>query len=278
MIIRRMTDSAVERRLTAFLPDEEDLEQDNPIHANSVARKQGFKAALSPDPTLFGWTVPAVRRALGGGWLSDGWADVRYRRPVYPGGALTVRVAAADADGAHGVEMLNADGDPVVLGKVGLGPAPWYADLERPTTIDVKPPREPRLPLTPESIPIGEDLPARRLQLPSEEAAASALSVQGDDDPLWRAAGEPARIHPGWLARRGTETGRHTYVYGPSIQSRNQIQHLAPARPGEIGCAGHMADGYERKGHHYAVADVLVLGGGTAVTRLRYSVIYQLAS
>ncbi len=38
----------VERRLTAFLPDEEDLDQDNPIHANSVARQQGFKAALIP--------------------------------------------------------------------------------------------------------------------------------------------------------------------------------------------------------------------------------------
>lgn len=273
-----MADSAVERRLTAFLPDEEYLEQDNPIHANSVARKQGFKAALIPGPTLFGWTVPVVREALGDRWLSDGWADVRYRRPVYPGDELIVRVAPPGDDGSRDVEMLNGTGEAVVVGQVGLGRASWYEELKPPATIDVRPPREPRLPLTPENIPIGEDLPARRLHLNPGEAAAYALSVQGDEDPLWRASDDSARIHPGWLARRGTETLRHTYVYGPSIQSRNQIQHLAPATAGEIICAGHMADGYERKGHHYAFADVLVLAGDTAVTHLRYSVIYQLAT
>ena len=219
-----------------------------------------------------------MREALRDRWLSDGWADVRYRRLVYPGDALRVRVASPDDDGVRDFEMLNQADEAVVVGQVGLGRAPWYAELKRPTTIDIQPPREPRLPLKPQSIPLGEDLPARRFHLSPDEAVAYALTVQGDNDPLWQASGNAARIHPGWLARRGTETVRHTYVYGPSIQSRNQIQHLAPATAGEIVCAGHMADGYERKGHHYAVADVLVLAGDEPVTHLRYSVIYQLAS
>lgn len=291
----------VERRLTAFLPDQEDLDQDNPIHANSVAREQGFKAALIPGPTLFGWTVPAVRDALGDRWLHDGWADIRYRRPVYPGDPLIVRVAppadssksdAGNADGACELRVANAAGDLVTVGQVGLGRASWYAELKRPIRIDIQPPREPRLPLTPDNIPRGRDLPARRLHISPQQAADYARIVQGDDDSLWRPSqgtGSAQGLHPGWLALRGTETVRHTYRYGPSIQSRNQIQHLAPARPGEIICAGHMADGYERKGRHYAVADVLVLGGAgvgqandghdaEALTHLRYSVIYQLAA
>ena len=200
----------VERQLTAFLPDQEDLDQDNPIHANSVAREQGFKAALIPGPTLFGWTVPAVRDALGDRWLHDGWADIRYRRPVYPGDALIVRVAppadssksdAGNADGACELRVANAAGDLVTVGQVGLGRASWCAELKRPIRIDIQPPREPRLPLTPDNIPRGRDLPARRLHISPQQAADYARIVQGDDDSLWRpsqgtgsAQGPPSRL------------------------------------------------------------------------------------
>ena len=264
-----------ERRLTAFLPEDTFVPERNPIHDDAGAREQGFEAALVPAPNIVGWTVPAIREALGDRWLHDGWADLRFRRPVYAGREIGVQLTA-DAAGAWRLSVRDDSAEECARGRAGLGRAPWYAHLQRPATIEVQPPRRPRLPLRPQAFPLGRDLPAAALPITPSEASAYVDAQLADTDPIWHGPG--ARLHPGWLARRGTETLRHTYGYGSSIQTQLHLQHLAPAHPGALTCGGRVVDGYERNGHHYAVLDIVLQdASGHDLMQLRYTVIYMLA-
>ncbi len=277
----------VERLLTAFMEDPDGNRNANVIHSSAGAREAGFKAALIGGPTLYGWTVPAVREALGDSWLDHGWADVSFRRPVYPGDALRVRLEQ-QAPGRFSLALTDAASDAAdgaattfVSGEVALGDAPWRSELHRSQRRAPEPSPDPLLPLTPDTVPLGRDLPAMAVPVSVEDAARFAVEEQADRDPIWSAASATLRprLHPGWLALRATRLVRHTYTYGASIQTRVQMQHLGRAEAGQtITVAGRFVDAYERKGHQYGVADCLVLDEqGREVALLRYTVIYQVA-
>jgi hypothetical protein len=72
---------------------------------------------------------------------------------------------------------------------------------------------------------------------------------------------------------------RHTFSYGPSIHARSQVQHIAPARPGErMVVSGRLVEVFERKEHHYAVADGLIADAdGRALVRIRHTTIFRIA-
>ena len=76
------------RRITAFLDGEDRPDIPNPIHSTGVARQYGFAGPLVGGVTVYGWLVPPILDLLGDAWLESGWADVRFRRPVYPGDDL----------------------------------------------------------------------------------------------------------------------------------------------------------------------------------------------
>lgn len=264
------------RIITAFLdgPDSKDIS--NPIHSTEVAAQYGFRAALVGGVTVYGWTVPAVLRALGERWLEDGWVDVNFRRPVYPGDEMTARVVPGE-NGAYSLEMTNRAGERCLAGSVGLGTAPWFGEIAVPVRRNAEP-RPSSLPyLTIENAPVGEDLRPMAAPLPREDAALYALEKQRDASDRW--TGEDARIHPGWIASKMTPMLHHSYDYAPAIQTRSQIQHLAPARPGQtLTFAGHFREAFERNGHHYAVVDGVMLSEQcTELARLRHTTIFRVA-
>ncbi len=263
------------RHITAFLDGEDRPDIPNPIHSTEVAHEYGFKAALVGGVTVYGWTVPAILEALGETWLEDGWADVSFRRPVYPGDEMTATVDQT-ADGWR-LTMANQDGEACIAGFVGLGKAPFLPGLAMPdrTYPEARGKTLPRLTL--EDAPLGEDLRPMAVPVSLEDAADYVATKQIDNDPRW--LGEGARMHPGWLAARMTPLIHHSYDYGPSIHTRTQAQHLAPAVAGQtITVAGHFIDAYERKGHHYAVVDGAILGeDGTLLARIRHTTIFQVA-
>jgi hypothetical protein len=115
------------------------------------------------------------------------------------------------------------------------------------------------------------------VDLPTEAAVEYARDKQRDERPPW--VGPDARIHPGWLAARMTPLIHHSYDYGPSIHTRTQAQHLAPAMAGQsVTVAGRFAEAYERKGHHYAVVDGLILSErGEPLARIRHTTIFRVA-
>jgi hypothetical protein len=69
----------------------------------------------------------------------------------------------------------------------------------------------------------------------------------------------------------------HSYDYAPAIHTRSQIQHVAPAHPGQtFTFAGTFREAFERKGHHYAVLDGVMLSeAGAELARLRHTTIFH---
>ena len=250
-----MTTQTIERSITAFLDGEDSIEIDNIIHSTEGAAKFGFQGALVGGVTVYSWAVPALIEALGEEWLDSGWIDFRLRRPVYPGDEITTRVTPTES----GVEftMAKADGEVCIAGTAGLGQADFYEDLAIARNRVVAPPADPPTLLTPENLPISEDLPAMAVPMSTEDAAEYADHFARDPHLRWR--GEDARLHPGWIAGRCVRLTKHTYSYPAGIHAGSQIQMLAPARAGQtLVVSGHVTDGYRRKQHEYCLLDVTI--------------------
>lgn len=264
------------RELTAFLDGPDSLDIGNIIHSTAGATAYGFRGALVGGVTVYGWCVRPILAVLGDEWLARGWADVHFRRPVYPGDQLVITVAAEGADRAA-LTLVNGEGEVCLRGALGGGEAPFLGELAMPTRLAAEE-REATLPeLTLETAPVGEDLRSMAVPLTPALAEAYALEKQRDPAPPWTGAGAVA--HPGWIAARMTPLIHHSYDYGPAIHTRSQVQHLRPIPVGQgVVVAGRLVDAYERNGHHYGVVDgVLHDGGGNVYTRIRHTTIFRVA-
>jgi hypothetical protein len=268
-----MTSQTIERSITAFLDGEDSLEIDNIIHSTEGAAQFGFTGALVGGVTVYSWAVPALIEYLGEDWLDSGWIDFRLRRPVYPGDLITTRVSSTDS----GVEftMAKADGEVCIAGTAGMGEAEFYDDLAIAQNRNPVPPADPPIFLTPENLPIGEDLPAMAVPMSLNDADAYADQFARDPHPRWR--GEGARLHPGWIAGRCVRLTKHTYTYPAGIHAGSQVQMLASAIAGQtLVVSGHVTDGYRRKQHEYCLLDVTISNeSGEDIARLRHRTIYQ---
>ena len=265
-----------ENVITAFLdgPDSPDIS--NPIHSTEVAKDYGYQAALVGGVTVWGWATPTILEALGERWLEDGWARVRFRRPTYPGDVLTVRVEQNDS-GSWDFRMTKPDGEDALAGEVGLGKAEWFGELARSERVvaEERPAELPRMTL--ELAKAAGDIRPMATEISVEEALQYMAEKQRSELPLF--VGARPRVHPGWIAGRMIRLLHHTFDYGPAIHAGSHIQHLAPFEAGQtITQAARIVDAYERKGHHYAVVDGMLIGeDGTELVRLRHTTIFQVA-
>lgn len=270
-----MTLHLAERPLTAFLDGEDSPGILNPIHSTAVAAQYGFRAALVGGVTVYGWLTPVTLDILGERWLTDGWADVRFRKPVYPGDALTARCEMT-ADGVARLAIVNGEGVTCIEGEAGNGTADWVAGFYSPVrrTAEDRPAQLPRLTL--ESAPGGKDLRPMLVPWSIDDARSWAFEKQRDSSGRW--TGASAAVHPSWIAARMTPLLHHSFDYGPSIHTRSQIQHLAPARAGQaFTVAGHFIRAYEEKGHHYAELDGVLIGeDGLELARMRHTTIFRI--
>ncbi|HMO53609.1 MAG TPA: MaoC/PaaZ C-terminal domain-containing protein [Tepidiformaceae bacterium] len=269
-----MTTATAERTLTAFLDGEDSPDISNPIHSTEVAAQYGYRGALVGGVTVYGWLTPVILETLGERWLSDGWADVRFRRPVFPGDALTARAELRTGELAA-VAMINQEGAAAIEGEAGVGHAPWLASLHLPVRRTAEPVPGGLPPLTLENAPVGQDLRPMPVPWSLEETRAWAAEKQRDTSARWTS--DEALVHPSWLAARMTPLIHHSYHYGPAIHTRSQVQHLAPARAGQLfTVAGHFLEAYEQNGHHVAVVDGVILDAqSTEVARIRHTTIFR---
>ncbi len=269
--------SSVEATLVAFMDDPDVPRPENPIHSTSGARDYGYAAALVGGVVVYGWATPLILDVLGDTWLSDGWAEVAFRRPTYPGDELTIRVSE-ETEGVFALQMEKARGEMTLAGRVGLGQAPWLDTFELPARREPesRPERLPRLTLA--SAPVGKDLRPMAWPITAETARAWAVEREGDDNPLFTDGDRPV-LHPGWIAGVMSPLTHHTYDYGPSIHAQSRIQHLARAEAGQtLVVAGHMLRTYTRKGHHYHETDGVILDdAGAELAYVRHTSIFQVA-
>ena len=238
----------LEASTTAFLDGEDSLEIDNIIHSTDGAKAFGYEAPLGGGVTVWGWGSRTIIDLLGARWLHDGWADVFFKRPVFPGFELTTRVEERP-DGNYEFSMTNSDGKVCLLGTCAMGRAAWADDHTVPPAAEPMPTADPLPALTPETLQVGDRLRPQAVLISTSEASEYGQNLQRDQGALWR--GAEALIHPGWLAGRGTRLMHHSWAYGPAIHARSQIQNVGPARAGQtVQVTGQFVDTYERKGHH----------------------------
>lgn len=263
---------AIERTLVAVMPEADEPNPGNPIHSGDGARDYGFRAALVGGATIYGWCVSAIIDAAGMEWLEHGWVDVAFRRPVFPNDLLELRI---DANGAF--EVRGDDDRTRIEGHVGLGDAPWLAQITSPMRKSAEPAAEPLPALSPRNVPIGKDLLARQVPLSQQDAETFCREKQSEK--LECFYGAHARIHPAWLANQPIYWLHHSFSYGPAIHTESRIQHRRDARVGQdLLVLGRCVDAFERKGHQYIVNDVdIVDATGTSVAAIRHTAIYQVA-
>lgn len=265
---------AAHATINAFMQDPDALKP-NAIHSTSGAKDYGFKGALVGGATAYGWTVGTIVAAVGEDWLDFGFVDLRFRQPVYPGDTLTVEVTD---DGKLTVSREDAREDTVCFeGHVGLGEAPWFAELSRPERVEPEPRAETLPRLTLHDAPVGGDLAARAVSFSVADAEAYAVDKERETHPAF--FGDQARVHPAWICEQPIHWLHHSYDYGPSIHAQSHIQHIAPARAGQtFVVAGKCVDAYERKGHHYMVNDTEIRGSeGACLAQIRHTVVFEVA-
>ena len=260
-----------ETTLRAVMHDADAPKPGNPSHSTSGAREYGFRAALVGGATVYGWAVRTIVEVLGDGWLRDGWAQVRFRRPVYPDDPLQVRVFED-----HTFSMGTTETE-AVAGQAGLGAAPWLGELAYPAALTAQERAAVCPHLTPDNVPVGRDLAPRLVALSVEEATTFAGEQECETLALFY--GAAPLVHPAWLASQPIYLLHHCYEYGPAIHAASHIQHLAAARAGQTFLvAGRCVAAYARHGHQYVVNDCLIRdAAGVDVARIRHTVIYQIA-
>tara|TARA_Y100000310_G_C20671251_1_gene810434 strand:- start:1676 stop:2521 length:846 start_codon:yes stop_codon:yes gene_type:complete len=273
---RKLTTAIITRQMTAFMHDPDAPRPGNPIHSTDGGREYGYKAALIGGVNVYGWATPVILEALGTTWLRNGWIEVAFRRPTYPGDEMTVHILAGSGE-EFVLQMDNEEGQHCLLGTLGLGTAPWFDDLHAPAFMpgEELPASLPQLSMA--NAPVDRDLRPRTVHLSSIEASDFSARMQADANPLYH--GDKPLIHPAWLAGQMTRLLHHSYDYGPAIHAKSQIQNLAPAHAGQtLTVTGHCHEVYERKGHHYIVNDGAIWSQpGEELVRLRHTAIFQVA-
>lgn len=273
-----MSAQAVESEFIATMddPDDPEMFQRNRIHTNVGAQEYGFQGAFLGGVTLYGWCVPTIVEALGEQWLDDGWVNMRFRRPTYPGAHVRVRVTPdGDGTGSHRFEAVQDDGEVSIAGAVGLGAAPWRDELcVTPFSLPEPGPAE-RPVLTLADAPVGKPLRSYRYgrQTPDPEFAAGAHAGLTE---LATSAGPV--IHPSTVARQMISLLAGSYEYGkPSIHAESHIQHFTRIPAGQdVVLCGTFVTAYERNGHHYAVIDAdLYTLAGERLARQRHTNIFR---
>ena len=272
-----MTSRLIQDKFNAFLdgPDRPDIS--NPIHSTSGANDYGYSGALVGGATVFGWATDTILRTLGDGWLATGWASISFRRPTYPGEELLITLEEV-SDGEFGLQISGLDQNNRVEGSVGIGVAPWLAELTGTEYSESEPVKSNLETLHFPTAPLGEVL----RPLGGGSSAADAISYANEkqhsqDD---RFIGDNPVLHPGWICARPIRFLRHSYDYSPAIHARSEIQFFGEIKADEpIVTTGTFVDAYQRKGHSYAVVDCSTYGPqNRELVRQRHTTIFEVGA
>ena len=270
----------IENKVVAYLDNDDSPDISNPIHSTEVAKAYGFAGPLVGGVTVWGWATDTILEALGEEWLEVGWAEYSFRHPTFPGDILTVQ-AETNTDlpsGTWEVTMNNQSGEVCVAGKVGLGKSEWSGELIRPQHMEPTPESQQKESLTLESAEIGKDWRAMKLDFSKEAAREFTTQKQLTDNPLF--VGENAIAHPSWMAGWAEKLLRHNFDIPSSMHTRSRVQHLSRLATGTSVTGGaHLIDVYERKAHHFANFDVLLVDqSGSDIAQLRHWTIFKIAT
>jgi len=279
-----MARNTVENTVVAYLDNDDNPDIANPIHSTEVAKSYGFDGPLIGGVTVWGWATDTVLAAVGEGWLEDGWAEYSFRQPVFPGDMLTVRAALNEDSPVSSwtVEMINQQDQVCVVGSVGLGKAEWLHELVLPHAMDPTAESDSKGPLTLENAETRKDWLAVELDFSAEVSAEFIAQKQHTDNRLFNPPvnKKDAIAHPSWTANWAERLLRHNFAIPSSMHTKSRVQHHRKIPIGTTVIGGaHLIEVYERKAHHFANYDVLLVDkNGDTLAQLRHWTIFRIAT
>lgn len=241
-------------------------ESENKIHDDAVASRFGFTGGLVPGVDVFAYLAHAPMAAWGTDWLSGGWMQARFYKPVYDGDPTTVeseadgdglalRVMARDAVCATGSARKHGAAAPAALLGVGKMPA-----------------METRPKASMDSLKVGSTLGTLR-EVYTREAGLEHIAAVRDDAKLY----DDGRVaNAAWLLRRANYVLAENVKLGPWIHVESSIDTHSLLRDGEeLEVRAVVADNVETKGHLVVTLDVQMLSGARHVMSCRHLAIYE---
>ncbi|MFT3725277.1 MAG: hypothetical protein QM773_17040 [Hyphomonadaceae bacterium] len=239
---------------------------ENKIHDDAVASRFGFTGGLVPGVDVFAYLAHAPMAKWGKDWLSSGYMQARFGKPVYDGDTATVTARET----MEGLDLsISARGDLCASGTARLkgDPVPARRLDEAPMPeIDKRPAASMA------SLPIGGTLGTLRETYTREEGLAHIDAVR--DDPALYERGRIANA--AWLLRRANYVLADNVKLGPWIHVESAINLHSLLRDGEdLEVRAVVADNVETKGHLMVVLDVQMLAAQRMVMTCRHWAIYE---
>lgn len=277
-----MGKNKVSNNVTAYLDNDDSPDIENPIHSTEVARAYGYDGPLIGGVTVWGWATDTIIQALGNDWITRGWSEYSFRKPVFPGNVITITAEsdAEDLTKPWNVTMNNQSGDICVIGKIGLGQTKWENTLTRPVNMS---PSE------------ATEKPPLTLDRASQETSWTALEVEFNDH-IYEEINHKNRLtfnsifdhcsgmkpiaHPSWIAGWAEALMRHNFDIPSSMHTKSLVKHHSSVPLGTTIVGGaEVIDAYERKGHHYVEFDVLLKDTNEKdIAQIRHRTIFRIAT
>lgn len=243
------------------------------IHTDQVAAKYGFRGALVLAVSVYGSSMPIILDQVGDEWARSGWIDIRFRKPVYEGEIISVALDET-GEGQWRLALSRDEDDIVTLADLGLGTGEWTEGFHRSASRTPEPPSANQPTLRLETAPVGQDLPTLDMGVPSLDVdgpgRAQVAHVEGRD-----------LLSPATIVGTLSAYSRRVFQYeSPSLHAGSHVQHLGLVEVGEaLTVAGHLSAAYERRGHHYAEYDGVVMGAdGRDVALVRHTVVFKIGT
>lgn len=251
-------------------------ESENPIHADEVARRHGFRGGLVPGVTVYAYLVQPALVAWGREWLEQGHASITLSSPLYDGEPFEVAVEQGGPRVFEG-RVTNAEGTACATGSVGLdggsqdhptrrGDPPVDRAAERP-------------PATPETMARLRDggLGALALHWRGDGELARYLRDERPVPRLVRSDGE-ALANPAFLLGLANWALAANVRLGPWIHVGSEARHHGAVPPeSALVVEARIVDLFSRGGHEFVDLDVAAfIEPDTPVLAARHRAIYRL--
>jgi acyl dehydratase len=228
-------------------------DSENKIHDDAIARRFGFGGGLVPGVDVYGYMAHLPVARWGRAWLERGSAECRFLKPVYDGETATVTAREA----ADGLDLeVESRGFLCATGRAALPSSapPPALGAEPPTPPATRPPADER------SLAPGTLLGITPLRLTADYLHGYLRDLR-ESDPLYEKEG---LAHPAIILRTANWALSHNVALGPWMHVGSTIRHFAVAHVGdELSVQARVTANYERKGHHFVDAEVLVLANRT---------------
>ena len=252
----------------------------NPMHNDDAARALGYKAALVPGVTVYGYMTYQLVEHFGEAWLTEGCMQVRFRKPVFAGEAQRIEATLEGNDSILHIKVIDPEGDVCVSGKASM--KRFAEAIHNPDHNLANTPIAAYRAMPNERRPAEKQTFEREKTLGSIHATfetargAEFLDQMQDDHEIYRRGA----THPAWLLRQANIIVDQNIAVGPWIHTASEIQNFGLARNGEqFEVRAQVLDLFEKKLHQYVDLDVVMLAQGDperVISRVMHRAIYKM--